>query len=160
MKIPKGSVWRCIDEDSEYNNKLCCVVEIQDNPDFNGDGTITLRYEGGDEHTGKVRRFTPGITHERVSGVTQAERKERISQLRLEYGKLDAEMKKLKADCDCMSSIKKVHDSAKCDVCGKDYGWWCPDSPNHVCDYEHKDKHGTYDDEDDCKYCHSPEERK
>lgn len=66
-------------------------------------------------------------------------------------------------DEDCSSAI--------CSVCGKDLGWWCPDSPNNVCEYygNHRGGRligrqweftGEWTDEDDCIYCHQPEERK
>ena len=41
---------------------------------------------------------------------------------------------------------------AYCAVCGKDFGWWCPKSPDHLCHYEV----GIYG----CKYCGMLEERK
>lgn len=62
--------------------------------------------------------------------------------------------------------------SVKCTICGKDLGWWCPDSPNHQCEYygNHRggrmingnqwEFNGKWTDEDDCIYCHQPEERK
>ena len=46
---------------------------------------------------------------------------------------------------------------AVCSTCGKDLGWWCEDSPSHTCDYWQED--GSYD-EDQCRYCGEPEERK
>lgn len=47
--------------------------------------------------------------------------------------------------------------SAKCNICGKYFLWYCPSSPTLTCDYKQED--GFYD-EDDCIYCHQPEERK
>ena len=41
---------------------------------------------------------------------------------------------------------------AYCEICGKDFGWWCPKSPSHVCSY--------FKSEDDCDFCHMPKERK
>ena len=52
---------------------------------------------------------------------------------------------------------EKHHDGATCAVCTLDLGWWCPDSPDHVCDYSQPD--GSYD-EDQCRFCGDPEERK
>ena len=37
-----------------------------------------------------------------------------------------------------------------CAICGEDFGWWCPKSPNHICEY----KYGG------CIYCGEPDERK
>lgn len=155
MKIPEGSVWRCIDEESERHGKICEVVDIHDNPDFNGDGSITLLYDDGEVRVGKVRRFIPGITHERVSVVTPQERKAKIEEVSKKIMELQRELSQLKKECECI--IVDSHESAVCSVCDKDYGWWCPDSTTHLCDYEQED--GTYD-EDNCRYCHSPEERK
>jgi hypothetical protein len=39
----------------------------------------------------------------------------------------------------------------------RDKGWECPDSPTGYCEYEQED--GSYD-EDQCRYCGQPEERK
>lgn len=61
--------------------------------------------------------------------------------------------------------------SVCCSVCGKDLGWWCPESPSHICEYygNHERGHlvkgewsyeGEWYDYDDCIYCHEPEERK
>lgn len=41
---------------------------------------------------------------------------------------------------------------AICAICGKNFGWWCPKSPDHLCHYSKS--------EDDCDYCHMPDERK
>lgn len=46
---------------------------------------------------------------------------------------------------------------AVCSVCGNSLGWYCPDSPTHLCDYRQEDE--SYD-EDCCRYCGQPEERK
>lgn len=40
----------------------------------------------------------------------------------------------------CQHTIVQRHESAVCEICGKHFGWWCPDSPDHVCHY-------------DCDYC-------
>jgi len=47
--------------------------------------------------------------------------------------------------------------SARCIVCNKFGGWWCPTSPTKECEYTQED--GSFDD-DNCRYCHKPEERK
>lgn len=66
MKVTKGSIWRCIDEDAEERGKLCVVKSIEDNPDYNGDGDIELLYSNGTRYYGKVRRFMLGLTHKHV----------------------------------------------------------------------------------------------
>lgn len=47
--------------------------------------------------------------------------------------------------------------SAVCLHCDRRFGWWCPASPTHKCNYKQPD--GTYN-EDNCTYCHNPDERK
>lgn len=56
---------------------------------------------------------------------------------------------------------------ATCVICGKDLGWWCPKSPNHICHYEYDytkrgylTPEGGYSCEELCKYCGNPSERK
>ena len=58
-------------------------------------------------------------------------------------------MKLLKDKWACTSAI--------CPHCKRYFGWWCPESASGLCDYKKDD--GTYDD-DDCRYCHMPSERK
>jgi hypothetical protein len=48
-------------------------------------------------------------------------------------------------------------DGAHCEGCGRDFGWYCPDSPKHICDYEYEP--GRFN-SDDCIHCHMPDERK
>jgi len=47
--------------------------------------------------------------------------------------------------------------TAKCEICGAHGGWFCSFSPDGRCDYTQED--GSYDD-DSCRYCDEPEERK
>jgi len=57
----------------------------------------------------------------------------------------------------CTHHIVECGSSAKCVVCEQDFGWWCPDNPSHICDYEQPD--GRYD-SDQCVHCGQPNERK
>jgi len=41
--------------------------------------------------------------------------------------------------------------AAYCLVCGKRFGWWCPASSNHCCEYI---------DDEECIHCGAPEERR
>ena len=50
-----------------------------------------------------------------------------------------------------------TYSTADCLICGKHLAWYCPTSPTLECDYEQDD--GSYD-EDCCRYCGEPEERK
>jgi len=43
-------------------------------------------------------------------------------------------------------------ESAQCAVCDERLGWWCPDSPDHICHYDNGDM-------DQCDWCGQPEER-
>jgi hypothetical protein len=61
-----NTVWKCIDENDEMLNRYCVIKYIDDDPNYNGDGTIELIYADGSKHYGKVRRFIPNITHEYI----------------------------------------------------------------------------------------------
>jgi len=52
----------------------------------------------------------------------------------------------------CHHKIIKEYESAVCIICGKNFGWWCPKSPDHFCHYSE-----SYD---SCDFCGEPEERK
>lgn len=44
----------------------------------------------------------------------------------------------------------------KCVICGESTGaWYCPDSPNHLCEYEPEDRACDF-----CIHCGLPDERK
>jgi len=77
----------------------------------------------------------------------------------------------------CPHEIFQHGDSVYCNICKKDFGWWCPDSPDHTCHYFSMDGmvellDGTtierpkgaidpqYETEDQCLFCGQPEERK
>jgi len=46
--------------------------------------------------------------------------------------------------------------SAICKGCDTHFGWFCPNSPDHICNYKHES--GRYD--GICRYCGMPDERK
>lgn len=54
-------------------------------------------------------------------------------------------------------AVDKWRDTATCNDCNKYFSWYCPTSPSLECDYEQED--GSYNDEY-CRYCGNPEERK
>ena len=81
--------------------------------------------------------------------------KNRYIELNKEMNNIHAKIRVLKREC--THEIINQNDYAVCNECGEDFGWYCPDSPNHICEYEQED--GTYD-EDSCRYCGQPEERK
>ena len=82
--------------------------------------------------------------------------KKQIEKLRAEIAEKEIALEDLISSCE-HEHIKKNYDSAECNTCGEDFGWWCPKSPDHICDYEKED--GEYD-WDSCRYCGHPEERK
>ena len=47
-------------------------------------------------------------------------------------------------------------DLACCALCGKDFGWWCPENPSHYCEYEDGKSFHSYE----CKWCRQPVQRK
>jgi hypothetical protein len=73
-------------------------------------------------------------------------------------------------------NIEKLYESAYCECCDRDFGWYCPNSPDKTCHYStERGKvslitgdwidmpvgHDTmYESEDSCIYCGEPSERK
>lgn len=53
----------------------------------------------------------------------------------------------------CGKKVVKFSESAVCSICHKSFGWWCPNSIDHKCDYS-----GEMG-EDACVMCGDPEER-
>jgi hypothetical protein len=66
---------------------------------------------------------------------------------------------------------------ATCAICGREFGWWCPDSPDNVCHYFTVGTQGKvkllagefvtspehdpeYETDDRCLWCGQPNERK
>lgn len=108
-----------------------------------------------------------------------------------EDSELFTELNKLLFPCQHKVQVQKKqiddfdYDSPQCEKCKEDLGgWYCPDSPDHLCHYfsqknragedviylldgtevnmksinpEHQVKFET---DDDCVYCHDPRERK
>lgn len=70
---------------------------------------------------------------------------------------LENNLKQLREKCSHSDLDIEPWDTATCNICGKYFDWYCPTSPTLTCDYEQED--GTYD-EDCCRYCGCPEERK
>lgn len=64
MPVLPGTMWKCIDKYSDYFGKTCVIISMEDNPDYNGDGTMELLYDGNETCYTKCRRLVPGITHE------------------------------------------------------------------------------------------------
>lgn len=75
--------------------------------------------------------------------------------------------------------------SARCEDCDRYFGWWCPKSPDNMCHYhtykvegflltaravelvdgtehilEDYDGEPRFETDDDCLFCHDPDERK
>lgn len=67
MRIQIGSTWLCTDTTYHRYNKTCKVLDVEDHPDFNGEGVIEVVYENGDKEFTKVRRFT--LRHELERGI-------------------------------------------------------------------------------------------
>lgn len=53
----------------------------------------------------------------------------------------------------CEEHIIRYHESAYCFRCKSQLGWWCPTSPNNLCEYSDPTSEG-------CIHCGEPEERK
>lgn len=52
----------------------------------------------------------------------------------------------------CKHHIVRFGGAARCQICGQDFGWWCPNAPDHFCAY--------LQGEEQCRYCGEPNERK
>jgi len=63
------------------------------------------------------------------------------------------ERKLREARCNHKCVIVQFSSSAVCAICFRDFGWWCPDSPDHLCKYD-------WDVGEGCLFCGDPEERK
>lgn len=78
-----------------------------------------------------------------------------ISELR------EAKNRQIELELKCAANGHAVFQSsfggAECAICTAELGWWCPSSPNHLCDYNQED--GEYN-PDQCRFCGQPEERK
>ncbi len=107
--------------------------------------------------------------------MTHEERKKKLKELR-------EEVSRLKKECPHeVAAIKKpnkfgCYGAAICMGCGEDFGWYCPDSPDHVCHYYSRkgmvdlldnsqvhvpESHDSkYETDDSCIFCGHPEERK
>lgn len=61
---------------------------------------------------------------------------------------------------DKLSGFEDEPGVAVCTICQKYFGWYCPDSPDHQCHYDHIDTEGRFYISGDCKFCGDPSERK
>jgi hypothetical protein len=52
----------------------------------------------------------------------------------------------------CTHSYVEKDESAICAICEDRGGWWCPDNPSHLCEYQGGSEY--------CIHCGAPEERK
>jgi hypothetical protein len=98
-----------------------------------------------------------------------------------EKAKLEAEIAVLnrKAEEICNQighNIQKTYDTAYCESCDRDFGWYCEKSPDKSCHYHTEggkvvlntgesvdmppDHDVTYENDDHCIYCGEPDERK
>lgn len=71
--------------------------------------------------------------------------KESIRSLEREFSRLRKE---------CKHSIVKQNESATCEICAELFGWYCPVSKEHYCEY---DSGPSWD---VCIHCHITAERK
>lgn len=55
--VPNGSYWKCTDESLDEHGLFCKVIDADNNPDFNGDNDIEIKYENGTVAYMKLRRF-------------------------------------------------------------------------------------------------------
>lgn len=104
-----------------------------------------------------------------------AERRAKITDLKQQAVALQQEAYRLQEECPHkVGPGDKTTAYAVCEGCNKNFGWHCPDSPDHVCHYEAYDgkvemidgtlvdQPADYSDDnyEDCIYCGQPDERK
>ena len=83
------------------------------------------------------------------------EQKHRKSLVDLRRAQLSTAQKNLmEARAGCDHFIIKVGYSSVCEICAKDFGWYCEDSPKKYCEYD--ESSGWID----CKHCGQPTTRK
>lgn len=82
--------------------------------------------------------------------VLRTELAEKIILAKAEVKLANERLRKLLNSCP-HEDISRDGESAICAVCNKDFGWWCPDSPNNTCSYTK--------DLDQCDFCGNPEGR-
>ncbi len=74
-----------------------------------------------------------------------------------------SEVNRLISKCEHVIVSVGWYGGTKCLICKAiDLGWYCPDSPDHLCDYDWDVDDEGFENEGGelCKHCGSPEERK
>jgi hypothetical protein len=95
--------------------------------------------------------------------MTHEQRKQEITEIKKQILILEKRLSTLEHECEHRIIQHKYSPNspfdglAVCEICDKYFGWYCPDSPDHKCEYKQAD--GSYD-YDYCIYCGEPEERK
>lgn len=78
-----------------------------------------------------------------------------LKELRNRESKICSEIYNIQKNCIhnvIPTGSNSTESSGICSECGKDTGWYCPDNPSHICQY---DEWGDY-----CLFCNQPNERK
>jgi hypothetical protein len=106
------------------------------------------------------------------------ELRSRIRQLKIQIIDLQVTLETLEVECP-HNIVKARIAGAECDICGRNFGWYCAESPDHACHYYTYDRKGTqvqlydrtlhslkepsdpeYESDDCCLFCNQPDERK
>jgi len=106
-------------------------------------------------------------------------KKEDFDKIRNDIIELQRKLGQMVNDCKHEVPNYKQDSSARCQICGKYFGWSCHDSPDHVCHYFSIEKDGQigvelidgsfyplpnhnadYESDDWCIFCQEPDERK
>lgn len=66
--------------------------------------------------------------------MTNEERKQMILQITEQLQDLSLTLGRLIASCP--HDIKQIQSKAACFICTRVFGWWCEESPDHVCHYK------------------------
>lgn len=128
---------------------------------------------------------------EELDKMSEKEKKELSERKYLKYKRLveyhRTKLDELLVDHDCVVPEKRDEFGfAECELCGEQLGWYCPDSPDHICHYYSEDKifkdevillkirlindeiylktanehYNMFESRDECLFCGEPDERK
>lgn len=61
--IEPNTTWKCVSAFSEFENVQCILVDVDNNPDLNGDGDVEVLYENGEKAFMKLRKFLDRHTY-------------------------------------------------------------------------------------------------
>lgn len=153
--------WKCDDEDSPEYGMTCTVIDGSTNTSMGADSSVGLRYENGMITQVPYRDFLSfydSVTTPQQIRATYDELTKKLNEIKKQKVAIEGDIMLLKSTCQHVNMVER-YGVGKCEDCGYTTdNWFCKDSPTKQCDY-HNTIDDTYD-EDECIYCHEPDERK